>query len=78
MILYIQLSGGEGGIRTHGNCNRPLDFEASTFGHSVTSPIFEAFKLLFITDLNGAYLRRTALYFRHSGMFLAGIQPEKL
>ena len=27
---------------------------------------------------NAAYLRRTSLYFRHSGMFLAGIQPEKL
>jgi hypothetical protein len=30
--------GGEGGIRTHGTLARTLDFESSTFGHSVTSP----------------------------------------
>ena len=30
-------------------------------------------QFLFVTDPNAAYLRRTSLYFRHSGMFLAGL-----
>ena len=31
-----------------------------------------------IFDPNGTYLRPNSLYFRHSGMLLAGIQPVKL
>ena len=33
-----ELSGGEGGIRTHGTVSRTLAFEASTLNRSVTSP----------------------------------------
>ncbi len=33
------LSGGEGGIRTHGALARPTVFETATFNHSVTSPL---------------------------------------
>jgi hypothetical protein len=32
------ITGGEGGIRTHGTLARTPDFESGTFGHSVTSP----------------------------------------
>ena len=34
------ISGGEGGIRTHGTCECTLDFESSPFDHSGTSPEF--------------------------------------
>ncbi len=40
-LRYIVLSGhssGERGIRTHGALADTLDFESSTFGHSVSSP----------------------------------------
>src|SRR6478672_4063116 len=33
------LSGGEGGIRTHGTLTRTPDFESGTFDHSATSPV---------------------------------------
>ena len=36
--LGKQLSGGEGGIRTHGTVSRTLAFEASAFNRSATSP----------------------------------------
>src|SRR6478672_3862455 len=32
------VSGGEGGIRTHGTLARTPDFESGTFDHSATSP----------------------------------------
>jgi hypothetical protein len=32
------VSGGEGGIRTHGTLTRTPDFESGTFDHSATSP----------------------------------------
>ncbi len=32
------LTGGEGGIRTHGAVTRTPDFESGTFDHSATSP----------------------------------------
>src|SRR4029077_8372295 len=38
LIKTHQVSGGEGGIRTHGTVPRTLAFEASTFNRSVTSP----------------------------------------
>src|SRR5690349_11570515 len=34
----VCLSGGEGGIRTHGTLTRTPDFESGTFDHSATSP----------------------------------------
>ena len=33
------VSGGEGGIRTHGTLTRTPDFESGTFDHSATSPV---------------------------------------
>src|SRR5260370_41762453 len=36
--LGNRLSGGEGGIRTHGTVSRTLAFEASAFNRSATSP----------------------------------------
>ena len=33
-------SGGEGGIRTHGDVATTPDFESGTFDHSATSPAF--------------------------------------
>ena len=38
----FSISGGEGGIRTHGAENRTLDFESSPFDHSGTSPCWVA------------------------------------
>ena len=32
------VSGGEGGIRTHGTFDSTPDFESGTFDHSATSP----------------------------------------
>ena len=32
------MTGGEGGIRTHGTVTRTPDFESGTFDHSATSP----------------------------------------
>src|SRR6185312_5995834 len=34
----VFVSGGEGGIRTHGTLTRTPDFESGTFDHSATSP----------------------------------------
>ena len=34
----LQVVGGEGGIRTHGNIATTPDFESGTFDHSATSP----------------------------------------
>ena len=38
--LVCLLTGGEGGIRTHGSVATTPDFESGTFDHSATSPAF--------------------------------------
>jgi hypothetical protein len=40
MGLIHWWSGGEGGIRTHGDVATTPDFESGTFDHSATSPAF--------------------------------------
>ena len=37
--LVSYLTGGEGGIRTHGALSYTPDFESGTFDHSATSPV---------------------------------------
>ena len=37
--LFCLLTGGEGGIRTHGDIATTPDFESGTFDHSATSPM---------------------------------------
>ena len=77
-------SGGEGGIRTHGTGDRTLDFESSTFDHSVTSPsgVFygkakiKSNKQSVVTALQSLKHRThreipvntTAVVFRHAGL----------
>jgi hypothetical protein len=43
----ILLSGGEGGIRTHGTGNRTPDFESGPFDHSGTPPFPKGVRALF-------------------------------
>ncbi len=45
------ISGGEGGIRTHGTGNRTPDFESGTFDHSATSPLEPGILAESVTDL---------------------------
>ena len=40
MKNYQFFTGGEGGIRTHGDVATTPDFESGTFDHSATSPAF--------------------------------------
>ena len=55
--LVCLLTGGEGGIRTHGSVATTPDFESGTFDHSATSPAFVS-KPVSIAGSHTARMRR--------------------
>ncbi len=54
LLTFIRFftTGGEGGIRTHGDVATTPDFESGTFGHSATSPKLLSLVMAILTERN--------------------------